>query len=181
MAAILQTTFSDAFSWMKINEFWPFKSSLKFVPYGPINNIPALVQIMAWCPPGHTPLSEPVMVRLPMHICVTRSQRIKLMQLCYTLSKCIVNVMYNTKRCVVMLFHTLNVPVRLGCGIASRIYNGHKSYHQRCTSAKWPKTISSHIVRYTVIRHEICIVKSAIISTIFYKDICGRQSRWRVR
>ena len=29
---------------------------------------------MAWCRPGNKPLSEPVMVRLPMHICVTRPQ-----------------------------------------------------------------------------------------------------------
>ena len=48
--------------------------SLKFVPKGPINNIPALVQIMAWRRPGDKPLSETVMVRLPTHICVTRPQ-----------------------------------------------------------------------------------------------------------
>ena len=48
--------------------------SLKFVPKGPINNIPALVQIMAWRHPGDKPLSEPMMVRLPTHICVTRPQ-----------------------------------------------------------------------------------------------------------
>ena len=39
--------------------------SLKFVPKGPIDNIPALVQIMAWHRPGAKPLSEPMMVRLP--------------------------------------------------------------------------------------------------------------------
>ena len=50
------------------------KFSLKFVPKGPINNIPALVQIMAWRRPGDKPLSEPVMVSLLTHICVTRSQ-----------------------------------------------------------------------------------------------------------
>ena len=38
------------------------KISLKFVPKGLINNIPALVQIMAWCRPGDRPLSEPMMV-----------------------------------------------------------------------------------------------------------------------
>ena len=48
--------------------------SLKFVPKGPINNIPALVQIMAWHRPRNKPLSEPMMVRLPTHICVTRPQ-----------------------------------------------------------------------------------------------------------
>ena len=31
------------------------KISLKFVPKGPINNIPALVQIMAWRRPGDKP------------------------------------------------------------------------------------------------------------------------------
>ena len=39
------------------------KISLKFAPKGPINNIPALVQIMAWCRPGDKPLSEPMMVQ----------------------------------------------------------------------------------------------------------------------
>ena len=46
--------------------------SLKFVPKGPINNIPALVQIMAWRRPGNKPLSQPMLVCLPTHICVTR-------------------------------------------------------------------------------------------------------------
>ena len=43
-------------------------TSLKFVPYGLINNIPALVPIMAWCQPGNKPLSEPMMVSLLIHI-----------------------------------------------------------------------------------------------------------------
>ena len=45
-----------------------------FVPKGPINNIPALVQMMAWHRPGNKQLSEPMMVRLLMHICITRPQ-----------------------------------------------------------------------------------------------------------
>ena len=53
------------------------KFSLKFVPKGPINNIPALVQIMAWRRPGDKPLSEPVMVSLLTHICVTRPQWVR--------------------------------------------------------------------------------------------------------
>ena len=48
--------------------------SLKFVPKCLINNIPALVQIMAWRLPGDKPLSEPTMVNLLTHICVTRPQ-----------------------------------------------------------------------------------------------------------
>ena len=39
-----------------------------------MNNIPALVQIMAWRRPGDKPLSEPMMVSLLTHICVTRPQ-----------------------------------------------------------------------------------------------------------
>ena len=66
----------DIFKWIFLNEnVWiPIKFSVKFVPQGPINNIPALVQIMAWCRPGDKPLSGPMMVRLPTHICVTRPQ-----------------------------------------------------------------------------------------------------------
>ena len=48
--------------------------SLKFVPKGPINNIPALVQIMAWRRPGDKPLFEPMMVYLRTHICITHPQ-----------------------------------------------------------------------------------------------------------
>ena len=50
------------------------KISLKFVPKGPNNNIAALFQNMAWDHPGDKPLSKPMMVSLPMHICVTRPQ-----------------------------------------------------------------------------------------------------------
>ena len=70
MAAILQTMDSNTFSWMKMYEF----CSLKFVPKVRITNIPALVQIMALPQQGDKPLSEPMMVRLPMHIYVTRPQ-----------------------------------------------------------------------------------------------------------
>ena len=48
--------------------------SLKFVPKVRINNIPALVQMMAWRRWGAKPLSEPMVVRLPMHICIIRPQ-----------------------------------------------------------------------------------------------------------
>ena len=61
MAAIFQMTFS-------------IKIPLKFVLKGPFNNIPELVQIMAWHWPGDKSLSEPMMVNLLTHICVTRPQ-----------------------------------------------------------------------------------------------------------
>ena len=47
---------------------------LKFVPKSSIDNKPSLVQVMAWRRPGDKPLSEPMMVRLPTHICITRPQ-----------------------------------------------------------------------------------------------------------
>ena len=53
------------------------KISLKFVPKGPIDDIPALVLIMAWCRPGDRPLSEPVMVRSAKHLRVTWPQWVK--------------------------------------------------------------------------------------------------------
>ena len=65
---ILKCIFLNKNVWIQI------KISLKFVPKCPIINIPALFQIMAWRRPGDEPLSEPMMVRLPTHICVTRPQ-----------------------------------------------------------------------------------------------------------
>ena len=76
MDAITQTTFSSAF-FLKENVWIPTIISLKFVPKGPINNIPALVQIMAWRRPGDKTLSEPMMVSLLTHIRVTRPQWVK--------------------------------------------------------------------------------------------------------
>ena len=51
--------------------------SLKFVPKGPIDNNPALVPIMAWRHSGDKPLSEPMMVSLLTHVCITRPQWVK--------------------------------------------------------------------------------------------------------
>ena len=48
---------------LNANIIFSKKISLKFVPMGLINNIPALVLIMAWRRPGDKPLSEPMMVR----------------------------------------------------------------------------------------------------------------------
>ena len=39
-------------NWPTYKIFGPVKISRKFVPEGLINNIPALVQVMAWCRPG---------------------------------------------------------------------------------------------------------------------------------
>ena len=71
----------DSFKCIFLNENIriSIKISLKFLPKGPINNNPALVQIMAWHWSGDKPLSEPMMVGLLMHICVTRPQWVNLL------------------------------------------------------------------------------------------------------
>ena len=76
------------------NVWIPVEISLKFVPKRPIDNIPALVYIMAWRRPGDKPLSEPMMVRLPTHICVARSQ--------WDIYHCSVFVTPSLDRCTVL-------------------------------------------------------------------------------
>ena len=66
--AIFKCIFLNEDGWI------PITISLKFVPKGWINKTPALVQIMAWRRSGDKPLSEPMMVVLPTHICVTQPQ-----------------------------------------------------------------------------------------------------------
>ena len=63
----------DSFKRILLNENIriAMKISLKFIPKGPINNIPAFVQII------YLSLSEPMMVSLLMHICVTGPQWVK--------------------------------------------------------------------------------------------------------
>ena len=72
---IFKCIFLNENVWMSI------KISLMFVPKGPINGIPALVMIMAWRRSVDKPLSEPMMVSLMTHICVTRSQWVNYMNL----------------------------------------------------------------------------------------------------
>ena len=69
--------FPDIFKYIFLNEnVWISIDFSLFVPKGQINNIPALVQIMAWRRPGDKPLCEPMMVSLLTHTCVTRPQRV---------------------------------------------------------------------------------------------------------
>ena len=76
MAVISLTTFSNVLYsleenvWMHIKFHW----LLTIVPTGPINNILALVRIVARRRPGDKPLPEPMLVSLPTHIYVTRPQ-----------------------------------------------------------------------------------------------------------
>ena len=69
----------DIFKCILLNEnVWTSSNiSLKFVPKGPINNYPELVQIMAWRRPGDKPFTEPMMIISLTHICATRPQWVK--------------------------------------------------------------------------------------------------------
>ena len=64
---------NNILKWIFLKSEWKYMSwsALKisplFVPKVLINNIPALVQIMAWRRPGDKPLSEPTIVSLLMH------------------------------------------------------------------------------------------------------------------
>ena len=75
MASISQLIFKGIF----INEKFciSIRITLKFVHNGPIDNIPALVQIMAWRRPGDKLLSEPMLTQFTTHICDTRGGRVK--------------------------------------------------------------------------------------------------------
>ena len=76
----------NVFKWTFLNEnVWiSDKISLKFVAKGPINNIPAFIEIMACCHSGDKPLSEPMMVILLTHTCVTRPQWVKWCPVAFT-------------------------------------------------------------------------------------------------
>ena len=56
IAAILQTKFSNAF-FLNENTRISIKIPLNFICKGSTNNIPTLIQIMAYCRPGDKPLS----------------------------------------------------------------------------------------------------------------------------
>ena len=73
MAAIFQTIFSNAFSWMKMYEFrLKFHWSLFLRVQLTISQY--WFRYNQYSPVGSKPLSEPMMVSLPTHICVTRPQ-----------------------------------------------------------------------------------------------------------
>ena len=55
--AATSTIFSSSF----FNENVSIPISLKFIPKGSIDNVPALIQIMASHRPGYKPLSGPIM------------------------------------------------------------------------------------------------------------------------
>ena len=66
------------------NVWFSLEISFNFVRNVRINKISALVQILAWHIPGNMPLSEPMVVNLLTHICVTRPQWLNRYHTCYS-------------------------------------------------------------------------------------------------
>ena len=58
MAAIVA---GDIFKSIFLNE--NYRISVKYVPRGPIDNKPVLIQVMAWCRTGNKQLLEPMMTQ----------------------------------------------------------------------------------------------------------------------
>ena len=88
-----------------------------------INNIPALVQIMAWRRIGDKPLSEPMMVNLLTHVCVTRPQSVIRLLLVETMTLAAWYITQSDARIAVLLKvtedfkgSTKDLTYCLGCG-----------------------------------------------------------------
>ena len=62
MAANLADNIFDCI-FLKENDRIPIQISLKYVPRSPIDNKPALVQVMVWRLFGAKPLPEPMMIQ----------------------------------------------------------------------------------------------------------------------
>ena len=79
-----------------------------------MNNIPVLVQIMAWHQSDDKSLSESMLVSLLMHICVTRSQWVNMMVLMWLcvfvmiLTLNMLNCFEDYKICIHISYHILD-------------------------------------------------------------------------
>ena len=105
----------DIFKYIFFNQsvWMSIEISLKFVPKCQINNIPALVQIMAWRRPGDKPLSEPMMVhwRICASLGLNELRLLVVLVMCDRFDQrvvaiCVVPVLVDTS-CVAVLGHGL--------------------------------------------------------------------------
>ena len=93
--------------------------SLKFVPKGQINYIPALVQIMDCCQANYKPLSELLMVNLLMHICITWSQWVNAACVWHIPGYKEINLFYHVFECFDARSRYLRQGVFCGCNYIS--------------------------------------------------------------
>ena len=125
----------DLFKWIFLNEIVriSIKISLKFVPKGPIDNNPSLVQIMAWRRLGDKPLSEPMMVRLATHICITRPQWVR------TLTSWTTSHFSPSHRTGYGVSIVYILEARTVCIITRIMYYGHHKLETQNTVSWWQK------------------------------------------
>ena len=64
MAAIVSDDIFK-FIFLNKNDRIPIQISQKFVPRSPLDNKPALIQVMAWRRTGDKPLPEPMLAQFP--------------------------------------------------------------------------------------------------------------------
>ena len=81
------------------------------VPKGPINNIPTLVQIMAWRQPGDKPLSEPMMASLLTHIGLYASLGLNELTLIPAWISNYIHVSWDEITCLFLIFKGVAVKV----------------------------------------------------------------------
>ena len=131
MAAISHTRFVFKRIFLNENVWISLTILWKFGPKYPINNIPALVQIMAWRRSCDKPFSEPITVRLLTHICGTRPQW--------------VNAQLFSDRVVHCIPANLDIALECRYGI-----KWHIQQHNQCI---WADVHSNNILR-TPINHQ---------------------------
>ena len=102
---------------------WKFMNFGKFDPKGPINNIPALVQMMAWCRSGDKPLSEPTLVNL-LAVGATRVTRPQWCKEFYISYLRVCSTSYRTN-------HTFSIKTGKATLGSMTCRNSHAAYHIR--------------------------------------------------
>ena len=153
----------DIFKYTFLNEnAWiSFKISLKFVSKIQINNNPALVQIMTWCRPGSKPLSEPTMLSLLMHICITQPSWVKQNQNFYwpmhQENKAIIGsdnalapVWHKLSQCSLIVSRTLQEQILMI--LLSKYLNFHaRKWISKCHLGKWwPFWLGFHLLSQNI-------------------------------
>ena len=86
------------------NVWISLKISLRFVPKVPVNDIPSLIQIMAWHRPSDKPLFEPMMVSLLTQISSPGLNELK--------SKLVQVLLYNSSSRITITFHPHSISDR---------------------------------------------------------------------
>ena len=143
-------------NFLKKNVWIYLNISLKFVHKVRINNIPGLVQVMAWHRPGLKPLTEPMKVEL-------LTQTMKL----FTISRELAGA-YQTKLLLVIISETAGI-----------LQNPHSLKIFRSTgSAK--HLCGTYSIRFSIYLLDIKNNKNEINDTCFWKVIDDKRIYWMV-